>query len=245
VAEEGKTGFLDHLKELRTRLIRITAVFLLFGGVSLYFTPQILKFLVQPYGAQLKVISPTESVSAYLQIAITCAAAAAIPYILWELWGFIAPALLPKEKMFAFVLVPAAVILFIVGASFAWFLMIPAAIGFLANFSPDIFKTEWTSQNYIPFVTSLVFWIGACFELPLIIFFLAKMRIVNARLLLRVWRFAVVAIVIVAAVITPTVDPFNLMLVALPLISLYFLSILVAAIGQRGGSPKAPQYEKD
>ena len=225
--------FLDHLGELRKRLIRIAVALVVLGGVSLYFTPHILRLLILPYGSQLKVIGPTESVGVYLRIALTCAAAAGMPYILLEIWGFISPGLLPRERRFACVMVPAGVILFLVGVSFAWFFMIPAAVRFLSNFSPDIFKTEWTSQNYIPFVTSLLFWIGVCFELPLVVFFLAKLRIVSARLLLRVWRLAVVVIVIAAAVITPTVDPFNLMLVALPLVVLYFLSILLAVIAQR------------
>ncbi len=233
MARPENMSFLDHLGELRKRLMRIALALVVLGGVSLYFTPHILRLLILPYGAQLKVIGPTESVAVYLRVALTCAAAAAMPYILLEIWGFVSPALLPRERRFAFVMIPAAVVLFLVGASFAWFFMIPAAVRFLANFSPDIFKTEWTSQNYIPFVTSLLFWIGLCFELPLVVFFLAKMRIVNARLLLRVWRFAVVVIVIAAAVITPTVDPFNLMLVAVPLVVLYFLSILLAALAQR------------
>jgi len=230
--------FLDHLVELRKRLIRVGVALVVLGGVSLYFTPHILKLLILPYGSQLKVIGPTESIAVYLQIALTCAAAVGMPYILLEIWGFVSPGLLPRERRFAYVMVPAGVILFLVGVSFAWFFMIPAAVRFLANFSPDIFKTEWTSQNYIPFVTSLLFWIGVCFELPLVVFFLAKMRIVNARLLLRVWRVAVVGIVIAAAVITPTVDPFNLMLVAVPLVVLYFLSILLAALAQRDRTAK-------
>jgi sec-independent protein translocase protein TatC len=238
MAQPKKMTFLDHLGELRKRFIRVALVLVVVGGVSLYFTPHILRLLVQPYGEQLKVIGPTESVAVYLRIALTCAAAAAMPYILVEIWGVVSPALMPRERKFAYAMIPTAFVLFLIGASFAWFLLIPAAVKFLAHFSPDIFKTEWTSQNYIPFVTSLLFWIGVCFELPLVVFLLAKLRVVTARLLLRVWRFAIVVIVLAAAVITPTVDPFNLMLVALPLIVLYFLSILLAAIAQRDRAPK-------
>jgi sec-independent protein translocase protein TatC len=238
VEQERKMTFFDHLGELRKRLIRIALVVAVAFGISIYFTPRILGFLLQPYGSQLKVIGPTEGVANYLRIALVCGAAASLPYALWEIWRFIAPALMPRERRYVSVMIPFALLLFAVGAAFAWFLLIPAAIRFLANFSPDIFKTEWTSQNYIPFVTSLLFWIGVCFELPLAAFFLAKLRVVNARLLLRGWRYATVLICIVAAIITPTVDPFNLMLVAVPLVALYFASILLAALAQRGGAPK-------
>ena len=233
----GNMPFLDHLAALRKRIIRIVIAVMLAMGVCLLFTPQILKILLQPYGSQLKVIGPTEGISNYLRIALTAGAVLALPYVLLQLWMFIAPALLPREKGFVYILLPCAIALFLVGASFAWFVMIPSAIRFLANFSLDIFKTEWTSQNYIPFVTALLFWIGVCFEMPLVMFFLAKLRIVNARLLLRGWRYAVVLICVVAAVITPTVDPFNMMLVAAPLIGLYFLSIVLAVFAQKQKAP--------
>ena len=225
--------FLDHVGELRKRIIRIAIAVLLAMGVSLLFTPQILKILLLPYGSQLKVIGPTEGISNYLRIALTTGAILALPYIFLQLWKFVAPGLLPRERRFVYVLLPCALALFVTGASFAWFVMIPSAIRFLANFSLDIFKTEWTSQNYIPFVTALLFWIGLCFEMPLVVFLLAKLRVVNARLLLRAWRYAITLICVIAAVITPTVDPFNMMLVALPLIGLYFLSIFLAVFAQK------------
>jgi len=230
--------FLDHLGELRRRFIRTALVLVVLGGASLYFTPFILELLIQPYGEQLKVIGPTEGVAVYLRIALTCAAAAAMPWILVEIWGFVSPGLMPRERKLARVAIPVASLLFLGGAAFAWFLLIPAAVRFLANFSPALFRTEWTSQNYIPFVTSLVFWIGVCFELPVVVFLMAKLGVVTARLMLKAWRFAIVAIVLAAAVITPTVDPFNMMLVALPLAALYFLSILLAALARRDRTEK-------
>ena len=125
-----------------------------------------------------------------------------------------------------------ATVLFLLGVAFAWGIMLPAAIGFLADFQPEIFKTSWRASAYIPFVTSLMFWIGVAFELPLIVFFLAKLKIVTAKQLLGWWRFAVVGAAVVAAVITPTVDPFNMALVMGPLVLLYFLSILMARLAR-------------
>jgi sec-independent protein translocase protein TatC len=228
-------SFTDHLAELRTRVIRILLVLVAAGSAGLVFTPRILALLMAPYGSSLIVLGPTESVSVYLRVALICGAAVTLPYALFEIWGFVSPGLLPREKRYAFTLIPASLVLFLLGASFAWFVLVPTAIRFLAGFMPDLFKVQWTSDRYIPFVTSLLFWVGVCFELPLVVFYLAKLRILNARLLLKAWRYAVVLIAIAAAVITPTVDPFNMMLVALPLTALYFLSVLVAAIARKRG----------
>ncbi|HZY41332.1 MAG TPA: twin-arginine translocase subunit TatC, partial [Anaerolineae bacterium] len=135
-----------------------------------------------------------------------------------------------KEKRYVRFVVPGATVLFLIGVGFAWSIMLPAAIGFLSTFQSEVFKSDWRADAYIPFVTSLMFWIGVSFEMPLIVFFLAKLKLVTAGLLLKGWRFAVVGIAVIAAVITPTVDPFNMMLVMAPLILLYFFSILLAKL---------------
>ena len=229
------SSFLDHLGEARRRLMRVLAVLLVTGGAGLALAPRVLKLLLAPYGSQLVVLGPTEGISMYLRVGLLFGTAAALPYGLFELWRFIAPGLLPRERRYAYPIIPAAMVLFIAGATFAWLVLIPTAIRFLAGFMPELFKVQWTSERYIPFVTALLFWIGLCFELPLAAFVLAKLRVVNARMLLKAWRYAVVLISVAAAVITPTVDPFNMALVALPLVGLYFLSILVAAIARMRG----------
>lgn len=230
---DRKLSFLDHLGELRRRLIRITLALACATGFCLFLTPRVLAFLLLPYGLPLSVLGPTEGVSVYLRVGFLCGAAISMPYILVEIWGFIAPALMPREKRFVYYILPSGIALFLCGISFAWFVLIPAAVRFLAGFKIGIFQTAWTSQNYIPFVTTLLFWIGICFELPLAIFVLAKLRFLSAGLLLRGWRHAIVLICVAAAVITPTVDPFNMLLVTIPLVSLYFFSILLAVLAQR------------
>ncbi len=237
---EKKMAFLEHLRELRRRIIRTACIIAVATGVGLYFTPQIITLLIAPYGNHLKVIGPTEGISNYLRIGLTAGVAASLPYILLEIWGFVSPGLMRRERRFVYYFIPAAFLLFAAGAAFAWFLMIPSAVRFLANFSPALFETEWTSQNYIPFVTALLFWIGVCFELPLAVFVLAKLRVLNARILLKGWRYAIIIICVAAAIITPTVDPFNMMLVALPVIGLYFFSIFLAVLAQAGHRRAAP-----
>jgi sec-independent protein translocase protein TatC len=232
--EDEGLSFLQHLGELRHRLIRVVLVVVLTSAAGFVLTPRILALLLAPYGGELRVLGPTEGVSTYLRIALTFGVAAALPYILFEAWGFIAPGLLPRERRYAFTIIPTALVLFLTGGAFAWFVLIPTAIRFLAGFLPGVFQVQWTSERYIPFVTSLLFWVGICFELPLAAWFLARLHVVNARMLLRVWRYAMVAIAVLAAVITPTVDPFNMGLVAVPLGLLYFISVAVAALAQRG-----------
>lgn len=233
MARKGTMSFINHLTEMRRRLIRICLAVLCTSVASLVFTPEILRFLLAPYGNYLKVIGPTEGVSTYLRVAVACGVAAALPYILLEIWGFIAPGLLLHEKRYVYTLLPATLMLFLGGAAFAWFVVVPMAIRFLANFQPGVFQVQWTSERYIPFVTALLFWLGIAFELPVASYLLAKLHVVSASLLLRAWRYAIVVIAIAAAIITPTVDVFNLLLVAVPVVLLYFISILVAAVAGR------------
>jgi sec-independent protein translocase protein TatC len=230
---EKNMSFLEHFGELRVRLLRIFVAVIAGMVICLYFTPDILKLILISYGNNLKVIGPTEGISSYLRIGLMGGTVLATPYILVEIWGFIAPGLKPREKKYVRLLIPLATIMFLGGIAFAWFMLIPTAVRFLSTFTLGVFQIEWTSANYISFVTSLLFWIGVCFELPLVLFFLAKIGIVSARLLLKGWRYTVVLICVAAALITPTVDPFNMMLVALPLVALYFFGVLLAFMARR------------
>jgi len=219
---------MGHLRDLRNVLIKCAVALAIGAVISFAFTTQILQLLVAPYGSILETIDPTENVTTYFRVALVSGAVLAMPFLIYFIWSFIAPGLEAKEKRYVRYVVPGATFLFLLGVAFAWGLMLPAAIGFLATFEPTIFKTSWRAAAYIPFVTSLLFWIGVAFELPLVIFFLAKLKIVTARKLLGWWRFAIVGAAIVAALITPTVDPFNMALVMAPLVLLYFLSIVLA-----------------
>lgn len=227
---EKTMPLMEHLRELRSVLIKAVAALVVCATITAVFTPQILQFLIAPYGESLQTIDPTENISIYLRVSIMSGAILAMPIFVFLLWSFIAPGLEAKEKRYVRLLVPGATVFFLVGVAFAWGIMLPAAIGFLSTFQSEIFKSDWRADSYIPFVTSLMFWIGVAFETPLIVFFLAKLRLVNARQLLRAWRYAVVVIAVVAAMITPTVDPFNMALVMAPLILLYFFSILLAKL---------------
>jgi sec-independent protein translocase protein TatC len=226
--EPGQMSLLGHLEELRDRLIRAAAAVMIGTVVATIFTPQILQLLIAPYGEKLQVLGPTEGIAIYFRVAITAGLVLAMPVLIYQFLMFILPGLEEKEKRYVFWGVPAAFMLFLVGVGFAWFILIPAAIGFLSTWQPEVFDQAWQSQKYIPFITSLIFWIGLSFETPLLIFIMAKLELVTPQFLIKQWRFAFVIIAIASAMITPTVDPFNMALVMLPLIVLYGFSILLA-----------------
>ncbi|MES0344396.1 MAG: twin-arginine translocase subunit TatC, partial [Anaerolineales bacterium] len=149
---------------------------------------------------------------------------------------FLNPGLRRRERMLLLTAIPTATILFLLGIAFTYFILLEPAIDFLLHFM-DI-SAAIRPANYIQFVTGLMFWIGVAFQFPLIIYTLAGLGFVNAKALLRGWRFAILGIAILAAAVTPTIDPVNMGLVMLPMIVLYFISIGLAAIAGRGRMKK-------
>ena len=224
----GEMSLLGHFEELRDRLIRSFIVVVVATFNVAVFTKQIFDLLLMPYGDKLMVLRPTESIAVYFRVALTGGLVVAMPYLIYQVLMFILPGLEKNERRYIAWGVPVATLLFLIGVAFAWFLMIPTAINFLKTWQTDIFIQQWQSSEYIPFVTSLAFWIGVSFETPLIIFIMAKVGLVTPRFLLKQWRFAIVIVAIIAAMITPTIDPFNMALVMGPLLALYGLSILLA-----------------
>ena len=224
---------LEHLDELRVRLVWAVAGLIVAVVVSFAFTQQLLDILIEPYGELLQTLSPTEGIQTYFRVALVAGVALAMPWIMYQLWLFISPGLHQKEKRYAYIFVPAATILFLLGVAFAWFVLLPSAINFLADFMSEIFSAEWTSQEYIGFATSFLLYMGISFQLPLIIYFMARFGIIDGRAMRVHWRIAIVAIAVIAAVVTPSIDPVTMLLTMLPLTLLYILSIFLASLGYR------------
>ena len=178
----------------------------------------------------LVAIEVTEPIGTVMRVALLTGFAMAFPYIALEMWLFIAPGLSRRARLYGLFAIPVATLFFIGGMAFAYYVMLPTAIPFLLNFMG--IKTIPRPSSYVKFVTAIMFWIGIAFEFPLVIFFLAKIGLVNYKILLQQWRLAIIIIAVAAAVITPTVDPINMSLVMGPMIVLYFLSILLARIAQ-------------
>ena len=182
---------------------------------------------------ELVVLGPTEGIQVYFKVALLSGAVLAMPWLILQLWLFIAPGLTKKERRHVYVFVLSASVLFALGVLFTVGVLMPTALSFLGSFEADIFRPEWTANEYIRFVTNFIFWIGVSFELPILIYFMALFGLVNSKQLLEHWRVAVVAIAVVAAMITPTVDPVTMTLTMAPLLVLYFLSIGLAKVGYR------------
>jgi len=223
-------GVLEHIDEFRGRLIKAAIALAITSLLTSVFAGDIIKFLIQPYGAKLQTLGPTENVITYFRVALLSGAALAMPVIIYQLLAFAIPGLTRAERRWIILGMPFATLLFVVGILFAWYVMVPAAVDFLANFRSDLFLNEWTAREYISFVVSVAFWIGLSFQTPLVIFILAKVGLVTPGFLARNWRFAVVIVAVIAAIITPTVDPFNMALLMLPLLGLYGLSIVLAML---------------
>ncbi len=232
--EMGNMTLLDHVKEIRDRLFRC-AIALVIGSMAGYaVSERALQILIQPYGKQLIFTTPFEGLSSVFTVSLTISATLALPFILYQILGFIMPGLYDREKRWIYLGLPFGLFLFAIGVVFAWYILLPSALGFLVNIFPSVFNSQLKADEYIPFVTGLLFWMGVAFEMPLIIFILAKANVVNGRFLLTRWRYAIVIIAILAAVITPTPDPINMSLVMIPLLILYGISILLAFLARRG-----------
>ena len=219
---------LQHLSELRLRIVYCVISIFIFSTISLFFAENMILLLAKPYGGLLQVIEPTEGFAVYLRIGLTGGIALSLPILIYQMIAFVSPGLTSREKKMMIFVLPASLILFAIGGAFAWFIMTPAAIEFLSQFMSNIFVVNWTSRAFVRFVLSITFWIGIAFEMPLILMFLAWLGMVTPMSLLRGWRIAVVIIAVVSALITPTVDPFNMILVMAPLICLYLLSVLLS-----------------
>ncbi len=230
---EQPSMLIEHLEALRRHLLRALLALVLTTGASFAFASRILDWLAGPIGGidALRAIEVTESIGAFMRVSVLSGFVFASPYLLFEFFLFLNPGLKRRERILILLAVPSSAVLFLAGLAFAYFVMLPAALPFLLNFMG--IETVPRPTNYIGFVTALMFWIGLSFQFPLVIYALAAMGLVRARTLLDGWRFAVLGIAVLAAAVTPTIDPVNMALVMLPMIVLYFLSIGLAAIAQR------------
>ncbi|MBL7184073.1 MAG: twin-arginine translocase subunit TatC [Anaerolineae bacterium] len=222
---------IEHLEELRGRLMKSAIALTVTTLFSFIFAKQFLQLLIAPMGGTLPVSSsPTTNIVVFTKVALISGVALAMPVLVYQLISFITPGLTSQEKRYLLVIVPGATLSFVVGVAFAYFVMVPTAIPFLKGFLGDIIEPNWFIDRYISFITSLLFWVGLSFETPLLIFFLAKLGIVTPASLSRYRKYAVLVIAVLAAIITPTPDPFNMILVMLPLIILYEIGILLAKL---------------
>jgi sec-independent protein translocase protein TatC len=238
---ESSMTLLEHLQELRTRLVWIVGGLVIGTGLAMLFVEPILRFLIEPLSAEgyiPQALGPTDTVGIFFKISFTAGASLAMPIIVYQIIAFVSPGLYPHERRALLLTLPGIMLLFITGAAFAFYMLMPAAVNFLQQFLGTVIRQEWTIDKYIGFVTRIVFWIGVAFETPLVVAFLARAGIVSGPRLLHFWRHSIVIAAVVAAAITPTIDPINMTIVMGPLIVLYFISVGLAYLLYR---PRVPR----
>ena len=237
LAFEEPASFLEHVGALRKHILRSVVVLLICAVVCFAFLSPLLEFIAQPIGGltELQAVDVTEPIGVGMRVVLLAAFAVALPYIIFEIFLFVAPALPRRTRVIGLLTIPLVVIFFFGGMAFTYYLILPTGLPVLLNFL-DI-STQIRPSSYVRFVTNLMFWIGVLFEFPLLAYILTVMRILSPSVLLKNWRIAVVVISVLSALITPTIDPSNMLLVMLPLMLLYCLSILLSLlVGGRGTS---------
>ena len=234
--EGRRLTLIAHLEELRRRLWVSLGAIIVGGAVSLAWAGQLLHWLQRPAGPwlpQLAFFSPPEAMLAYLQVAITAGVVLAMPVLLYQVWAFISPGLTPRERGYGAAFVWWGSLLFVAGAAFAYGGLLPVTLRFLLTFGGGTLVPVISVSRYLSFVLMILLACGVIFQLPLIIWMLAKLRVVTAAGLRRKWRHAVVAMTIAAALVTPTTDIATMLLLVVPMLALYEVSIWMAALAGR------------
>ncbi|MBM4452165.1 MAG: twin-arginine translocase subunit TatC [Chloroflexi bacterium] len=234
MADEKRLTFMGHLQELRSCLFRSVIALLIALPISFFLARYIFDFLTRPApGVELIYTEVAEMLGTYIKITLYAALALTLPYIVYLAVMFIRPALTKKERAYLYILLPSVFLLFITGAAFSYFVMLPPALRFLLTFGGDIAQPMIKVGNYVSVLTKLIFWTGIVFEIPLVMFFLAKIGIIKPEWLSKYRKVSYIIAFILGGIITPTMDPINQTLVAGPIIILYEVGILLAKIARR------------
>lgn len=241
--------FIEHLDELRGCILRSLGYVGLGAVIAWHFRTDLLAWLSYPAleGARraglesftFHIFEPAGGIMLMVQIAALGGAILASGGLAAEAWWFLSPALYPHERRYVYVVVPAAVVLFLTGVWF-FYAVSPQAFGFLMSFNTQMgAQPEMTLVAYLRFYMRLLVVFGLAFEMPLVLMFLGRIGVVSGRQLLAAWRYAVVLITVAAAIVTPTPDPFNMALLAGPMIALYFLSVALTFLAELPGRRKS------
>ena len=230
-AELPSMSLMDHLEELRKRIVH-SAMYLAVGFVAAFYFREALYGLIQrplsQLGIKLNYTHPMDPLNLYLQVALIGGAILAAPFILYEVWLFISPGLYQKEKRFVVPFMSATVGLFLTGASFGYFFVLPGALKILILNFGNRFNPVVTIEEYTGFFLSIILGLGISFELPILIFFLALFGIVSPRFLWKNIRYAILIVFVIAAIICPSPDPWTMCIYAIPMLGLYVLGIGIA-----------------
>ncbi len=227
------SSMMPHLLSMRKHIFRSILAIVLFSTLAFAFIKPILSFLANPLPGGLDVLTAidvTENIGSVMKVALLCGFAVSIPYVTLELYLFFAPAIKPASRLGSLIIIPFALVFFVAGMAFAYYVMLPTALPFLFNFMG--LNTQPRPSSYFNFITAIMFWIGIFFEFPLVAYLLARIGFLRPQTLIAQWRLAIVIMAVLAALITPTVDPINMALVMGPMMILYIIAILFTSIAQ-------------
>jgi sec-independent protein translocase protein TatC len=227
-----KMPIMEHLIEVRNRLFKSVAAVIVTTILAFIFYDQVMDFLLAPAPADMKMqtITIMEPLSIFFKVSLTAGIIVAMPFLVYQLFAFVSPALTSKEKRRIYAIMPAVAAMFFAGVAFAYFVALPRAMGFFATFGSSWVNIEPAISSYINIVTRLLVGVGLMFETPIIIMVLARMGVVSPQWLAARRKLWIVAAFVIAALITPTFDPINQTIIALPLIILLELSIWLAKL---------------
>lgn len=226
---EAEMGFLDHLEELRRVLLSCLAALAVTSLLAYFFSARILDYVVVSQVGEAQFLHPMEAFSVRIKISLLLGFVVSLPFIAFEVWGFVLPGLHERERRLVLPLAISSVVFFIVGLAFSYLVLTPMMMKLLVSFGTAHVKANIAVDYLIDFMLKTCLASGLLFELPLVIAVLTHLGIVTPRFLWSKWRHAVVIILVVAAVVTPGDGPSQLILAA-PIVVLYFLSILLSAM---------------
>ncbi len=222
----GNMSLIAHLQELRKRLIIMIIAVVVCSTACYFYAAELVHIITAPAG-KLYYMNPAEAFFSYLKVSFFAGFLLALPVVLYEVWAFVVPALTSKERTATVILVPTSVVLFFVGIIFSYYLVLPAGIKFFMGFATDDLQPLFSLGQYLSFVISFLLPFGFIFELPLFILVLAKVGIINSKMLVAKRKVVLVMTFVIGAVISPTPDVFSQTMIAVPMLVLYEISILV------------------
>jgi sec-independent protein translocase protein TatC len=231
---EDKLPLTAHLEDLKKRLVRSLIAIGIGFVACYYFKDGLFKIItkplldVMPKNSYMIYTSLPEAFFTYMKVAFFASLFVTAPFTFYQIWKFIAPGLYPREKRYVIPFVLTSSLLFVGGVAFAYFLALPPAFGFFVEFSSDSLRPMFTMREYLSFALKFLLAFGVSFQLPVFIFFMTKLGIVNSRLLVKQRRYAILIIFIAAAILTPSPDAFTQIIMAIPLMILYEISIFIA-----------------
>jgi sec-independent protein translocase protein TatC len=227
--EDKELQLVDHLDELRKRIIISAISFVIFFIVGFMYVGDIYHWFVRDLDVKLIVLGPSDIIWVYFMIASVIAIAGTIPVLAIQLWAFVKPALRPFERKITLSYIPALFILFIVGLAFGYFVIFPMVLEFLVKMGADMFVTNFTADRYFSFIMNMTLPFGVLFELPAVVMFLTSLGIINPFVLAKIRKYAYFVLILIAIVITPP-DFMSDFVVTLPLLLLYEISISLSKI---------------